>query len=501
MSRSLALLLATLATVAAGPAVAGSYGLLRGDGGPVAAPARVATALGLTPDEVVPLGLPIPSDGWHVAGASFSGCSGQPASDLGPVLTSARAQLDDLDSGSAQAALAQAIEGLPCAGTPVDAEELAAALEILGQAAQDESDEDAARAAYRQLIATNPSYALTSAPGTGYEVLWSEVRRKQLALGSVEVSVQHTGTVEVRLDGAAVDASSPAPVFLTSGRHLLQWTSGATTAGAWITLDADAGSAALIEAEALTPLLSAGPRSAGRRVALQRWLTNLAVAGGLDGVAVIQNDAPLTGYRVDVMGDGTAEGWATAPSTPVPTPGTGPGAAIRASGGMRILLGGGWMLADRANYGDITVAAEVRLIGPLHLRIDFDLGISQPLQLPGNDHYDGAVALLPGLGAGLLMRPVKGPIQPFGAFTAGVWITPASYTQATVAAAVAAGASSDDVLALTARRAATVRLFADGGVDLLPEDGSFVLRLSGGVGYGFGFQARAGAQVGFRIGK
>jgi hypothetical protein len=46
----------------------------------------------------------------------------------------------------------------------------------------------------------------------------------------------------------------------------------------------------------------------------------------------------------------------------------------------------------------------------------------------------------------------------------------------------------------------TFRGFLDGGIDLVL-DRVVSVRLTGGVGYGFGFQARAGSQVALRFGR
>ncbi len=496
--------LVAAALLAPAPVAAGTLGLLRADGGDATADDRIAAAVGVAVEDLVPATWPAAEGPWvHVRTAVLQHCAGE-ASDLAGVVTAARAQLDDLDAGAAQAALSEALQTLPCATTFLDRGLLLESLELFGQAAQDQADEANAREGYESLLTFDPAYALTSAPGTGYEVLWEDVRREVLARGTVDVAVPHA-SADLRVDGTAVPASAPAPLRLVPGRHLLQWAEAEAVQTAWLLIPGDDDPVddgapwprVAMQEAAVAPLLQAGPVDLGRQTALRGLLGRLAEARGWDGVVIVQSDAPLSGY---LAREGELTSWAAAPQE-VPRLGTGPFvAAAQTPFGVRLGLGGGWLLTSGASYAELSVAADVRLVGPLHARVDVGVGFSQPLRLPGSA-LDGKIAILPGFGGGLLVRPAKGLVQPFGAVTAGVWIAPASYTQPAVVEAAAIGASADDVIALERRGATTFRLFVDGGVDLLPGDGAFFARLSGGIGYGFGFQARAGVQVGFRVGR
>ncbi len=450
--------------------------------------ARVAAALGVASTDLVPLSTPFPTGGVFTSGASLEPCAGQSSTPLGLVVDAASSQLRDLRSDEAQATLSSAIEGLPCATEVIDRDTLITTLELLGQAAQDEGDEAAARAAYGQLLAVAPGFSLTSAPGTGYETLFDDVRRTALSSATADVWVQHAEWT-VAIDGAPVRTDRGATVRAMPGRHLLQWEVAGALVGVWMTVEE--GGVVVIAIEPADVLLE-GPVDTGRRLAIEGWLTDKATTADLDGVAVVQTADPLAGY---VVRGGAAEAW-VAPAEDASAGGPG-GSGPAASGvGLRLAVGGGWMLASLASYGDIAAALDVGLVGPLHLRVDFDLGVSQPISLPGSE-LDGKTALLPGVGVGVALRRPGGPVQPFGALTVGLWITPGSTNEQALADALEIGA---DVEALEARGPVTFRGWVDGGVDLHPGDSPLLIRLYGGIGYGFGFQARAGAQVGFRVG-
>lgn len=463
-------------------------GLVRADDGATIDAARVAAAIGVEPSDLQLLALPDATAGWHSAGVSLEACAGQPSTPLGLVVDAASAQLRDLRSDEAQEALSSSIEGLPCVGAFAERTTLVTALELLGQAAQDEGDTAAARAAYEQLLAVDQGFSLTSAPGTGYEVLFDDVRRAALSAGTIEASVQHADWT-VAVDGVAVPARSAGTLRLAPGRHLLQWQVQDELVGAWLTLEAGAPRVALL-AHGYLDILGQGPIDAGKSVAIEAWLGHVATSADLDGVAVVQAAEPLAGY---VVRGGSAEAWAAAPEAAVADD---PKVARPGGVGFRLAVGGGWMLASLASYGDIAAAADVHLVGPLHLRIDGDLGISQPISMPGGE-LDGVSVLLPGVGVGVSLRRPGGPVQPYGAISVGLWITPDTYTDPVLADAQGIGAVTTD---LEARGPVTFRGFADGGVDLHPGDSPLLVRLYGGIGYGFGFQVHAGAQVGFRAG-
>ncbi len=450
-----------------------------------------AEALGLDPTTFRPLATPGRSAGWHAVGVSVLGCAGQLPPDLAAATADAQGRLEALESGLALSVLSGAVEALPCASSFVEPTELAAALDLMGQAAQDEARTDAAEMAYRQLLAIAPGHKLASPPGTGYEVLWQEVRRGVLEAGTTTVAIQHAeaGAEAVRLNGRVIPPAWAGTEQVPPGRHLLQWTDGVTLKGAWVRVEAGVAEAALVSVGAVSPLLTAGASDAGHKLALSVWLQLVAFGAGLDGVVVVQQAQPLSGYAVRGAG---VEAWA---------------ATVEATAShevsvdrLRLAVGGGWLLAVGYSYGDIRAGLGIRVVGPLFIRLEGDLGISQPLEIP-NGEFDEVVAFLPGFGAGVALRLPKGSIQPFAAISLGVWITPSEYIDPVADDAETAGSNSESVEELRARRPVTFRGFVDGGLDLIPPGaGPLVLRVSGGVGYGYGFQARFGAHVGVRLG-
>lgn len=488
MIRALIPLVAVAIAAAPLSAAAETIVVTSSDGSPVRDQLpSIAKALEAEPDELEPLAIE-PGTGWYALGVTLSICEGEPGPDLASTVASARMKLEALQSGDAITALQAAIEPLPCASFAVDRGLLAESLDLLGQAAQDETREDEARAAYRQLLALDPSWRLRSPPGTGYEVLWEEVRLEVLAAGASTVSVQH-GLEGAWIDGVAVEPGWSGTLNLVPGRHLLQWTTDGATTGAWFELAQGTPSAALVDAiVGYAALLARGPVDAGRKLALELWLSALAEAGDKGGVVVVQGMDPTGGYAVR---GGRAEAWVAMDTVELPT-------LVRADR-LRVALGGGWMLAGGASFGDLALAADVRLIGPLHLHLDGDLGFSQPIDLTGST-IDGAFTVLPGVGLGVALRPGHGVAQPFVALSLGVWIVPDTFTDEAVAQIEQHGDVFSRAVA-ESRGPVTFRGFLDGGVDLAPGDGPLIVRLTGGVGYGFGFQARAGAQVGVRLGR
>ena len=73
----------------------------------------------------------------------------------------------------------------------------------------------------------------------------------------------------------------------------------------------------------------------------------------------------------------------------------------------------GYANLQLTSYGNITLAADVRVVGPLHVRVEGDLAISEPI-VTGLAGYpnEGSVAALPGIGVGAAVRPTRGTIQP-----------------------------------------------------------------------------------------
>jgi len=473
MFRALVLLIPSLSLAATG--------VVNGDGSAPDAAALEAAAFSASLGDARPLALDAP--GWAVAVATFTACTTDPTGSLADALATGRQLVDELSSAKAIALLRAAIDGLPCSSSPSTREQLLAALELLGQAAQDEGRSDAAADAYRQLLAADPAHQLSTPPGTGYDALFADVRREVNTLRPSQLTVQHIEGAAVTWDGAPVAARSALSMPALPGRHLLQWWESGASRGAWV--DVRAAEVAVVSGLSTGPgwLLTEGPSDAAKQLALTVWLRDVATANELDALAVIQE--PGRGYTVT---DAITPWAGRAPPARAATTPLGPE--------LRLAVGGGYALIQGFHFGEVTGALDVRLVGPLHLRIDGSLGLS-PIDL--GDPALGTVAALPGVGAGVAVHPPTGPVQPFGALVAGVYVTPTS--EATAAAQQAAIDGGDDSLVarVQARGPVSFRGFLDGGVDLLPGDGPLVIRIAGGVGFGLGFQLRAGAQVGFRL--
>ena len=451
-------------------------------------------------EAVQPFAIP-DTDGWPGT-VGFAPCAGEPA-DLAAVLAAARASIQDFEAAAAAAALEGALDSAPCSERAVPRADLLAALEVLGEAAQIEGDEARARAAYQQLLAIDPAYALTSPPGTGYDALYSAVRRDVASQQQAPVGLWHEGGVW--WDGAEVPARSGVPLTALPGRHLLQWATGEDVAGAWVTV-ADATPASLVQPEALRGLLAGGPTSAGARAALEPLLTRWAADAELELLAVLAADDAADGH---VLRDGSLQPFVLAvrrPAAPVVTDAPDPDR-------LRVAVGGGWTTVQLDHYADLRGAVEVGLVGPLSVRVDANLALAPvSVDLEG---VDATTAGLPGFGVGVAVRPPRLPVQPFGAFTVGAWFG-ASGTQeardALDAALAQPGAPEldpDDRAKLDARGPVHLRLFVDGGVDLPLPDLPLLVRFTGGVGLGVpatpdagvGIQARAGVLVGLRLGS
>ena len=406
-----------------------------------------------------------------------------------------------LAAEDAEVALEETIRQLPCASTPVARADLLAAFEVLGEAAQVAAHEGNARFAYEALLGVDPSYGLTSPPGTGYDELFNAVRRDFVNQAQSTLGLHHRMPTDVLWDGAPVEAASRVPLTVLGGRHLLQWTEDGALRGAWVELPGGGAPAALVWAADREALLAAGLVDVGARAALEPLLRAYALELAVDAVAVLPKTGAPSGY---VVGPDLAEPWADSALAV---------GATMSGDRVRLAIGAGYANLQLTHYGDITAAVDVRLIGPLHVRVEGDLALSQPLDGRSSSYEDqGKAAVLPGLGVGVVIHPERGLIQPFGALTAGIWIGALDdEAAARLEAALAAdGAvmSQTDQDKLAARHAVDFRGFVDGGLDLVPLGGPVLVRVSAGVGLGMamkpeaqvGFQFRAGAAVGVRFG-
>ena len=281
------------------PGWAGGLGVIAADGSAVDAPMldNVAEALQFPQGTVAPHDLGQPAGAWLTVAVEVDACVSPVEVDLAGVADDARTKLSQLESAEALEALEAAVGTAACSPSPVARADYLVALELLAQAAQDEGKVDRARAALQRLVAADASYRLSSPPGSGYDHLWTEVRRGAAQVEPVEVAIQHAG--EVLLDGEPVPAAWTLTAPLLPGEHLLQWRLGGAWTGGQLTVPTDAEAGALIEPAAVRGLLDRGPADAGSRAALRTWLVFEATSAGLDGIAVVQDPRGLRGFVVE----------------------------------------------------------------------------------------------------------------------------------------------------------------------------------------------------------
>ena len=472
MTRLLALILLLLPAVASA-----SVALLDPSSEPLDEPTR-ARLLATLGD--APVLKPLPTDGaWQSHGATLAAPQSGGTVDLAIAVAEARARLEALEVPAARKTLLAALADAAGSPSPVSSKHLAAALELLGQAAQDEGDDEAATDAYQRLLTIAPSFSLSTPPGMGYEELFNRVRVKMNTLREGNLAIQHD-LAEVHWDGEPIPAGWTGSRSVRPGEHLLQWLVDNTRHGAIVTVEGGKP-VSLVATASLARLLAEGAADEGRRVALTPLLQ--ALAADLPAIAVLQSREPLRGYTL--RGD-AFEAWSAAAAV-----------ASAPSDRARLAVGGGYGLVDGSSYGEITGAFDLRLIGPLSLRIDGGLGISEPLDF-GVDHaLTGKVALLPGVGAGVVAAKPGGPAQPWVGLSLGVTISPPGLRAEAEAEARRLDAATAE--RLDARGPVAFRGYLDGGLDLAPP-GPLLVRVYGGVGYGLGLQVRAGVQAGLRFG-
>ena len=470
---------------------AATVGLMAVDGEvPAEADAkRVAGVLGFGADEVRPIGLDAQLEPWWAVEVRLAACAGMPGPDLDDAVHAADAQLADLEANLAVATLKEAVDAAPCTETWVDPGALKVALEWWGHAGQEAGDERAARSAYEQLVATDPGWRIRPPPGSGFETLYDTVRSEGSGRQVVTVAL-HGGAREVRWNGEAA-AAPTARLELLPGRHLLQWAGpDGVVQGAWVAVTGRSDRAALVtssRADAVS-LLATGIDTEAGRLALELWLGALVRAHGLNEIVVVDpGSKPPGGYRV---GGGIVR-WS---------------AELRADFSMqpdrmRVLVGGGYLAVQQFDfhYGDVRLAADVKLVGPLHLHIEGSLGTSR-ITHPRSDEWDGGTVLLPGVGLGLAVRKPVGLAQPWVAATGGLWSAPGMDGEVLDTSLDGALLEENSKVHQPSSPLAP-RIFVDGGLDLVPGGQAFVVRVSGGAGWGLGFQLRAGVMIGGRFGS
>ena len=470
---------------------AATVGLMAVDGeAPAEADAkRTAGVLGFDADEVRPIGLDAQLEPWWTVNVRLAACAGLPGPDLDEAVRAADAQLADLEANLAVGTLKEAVDAAACSETWVDPGALKVALEWWGHAGQEAGDERAARTAYEQLVASDPGWRIRPPPGSGFETLYDTVRAEGAARPVVTVGL-HGGAREVRWNGEAATGPT-ARLELLPGRHLLQWSGlDGVVQGAWVAVTGRSDRAALVtstRADAVD-LLAAGIDTEAGRLALDLWLGALRQAHGLTEIVVVDPEAkPPGGYRV---GEGISR-WS---------------AELQADFSMRpdrvrVLVGGGWLAAQLFDfhYGDIRLAADIKLIGPLHVHLEGSLGTSR-ITHPRSDEWDGGTVLLPGVGLGLALRKPVGLAQPWVAATGGLWSAPGMDSE-TLNTSLDGALLEENSKVHQADSPVAPRIFVDGGLDLVPGGRAFVVRVSAGAGWGLGFQVRAGVLVGGRFGS
>jgi hypothetical protein len=469
---------------------AAAVGLMGVDGEApaVADSTRVVRVLGMDPQDVRPIGLDAQLQPWWAMDVRLAPCSGMPGRDLDDAMGRADAQLADLEAASAVGTLREAIEALPCSTSWADSNALRVALESWGHAAQEAMEVRIARAAYQQLVAADPGWRIRPPPGSGFEELFDAVRSESAAQALIPFAV-HSGAREVRWNGAVL-AGPTTRVEIGAGRHLLQWSDdGIVVLGAWVIVTPTATAAALVTSHRpdAVALLGSGMSTEAGRAALGPWLGALRAAHGLSEIVVVVEAArPPSGYRID---EGGLSAWT---------------ADVAASVAMqpdrvRLLLGGGWLTTTGGGFQhvDIRFGLDAKIAGPLHLVIDIDVAAS-PISHSGNPAWDGGISWLPGFGAGIALRKPLGLVQPFLCVTGGFWSTPGFDVEGSLG-----GVPLDEEESRigTGLGPLTPRIFADGGIDVIPVGGPAVLRVTAGAGWGLSFQARAGVLVGFRFGR
>jgi len=274
-------------------------GVIAADGSAVDDPMldNVAEALQRPRGSVTPHHIGQPGGALWTVAIDVNECSNPTKVDLAAVVEDARGKLSMLESTSALKELEAAIEVAPCSTSVIDRTDYLLALELLAQAAQDEGKGDRAREALLQLVAAEASYKLSSPPGSGYDDLWTEVRREAARMQPVDVAIQHAG--ELLLDGELIPAEWTLTAPLLPGEHLLQWRSGSAWTGGRMTVPGGEEGGALVQATSVPLLLNKGPADAGSRAALRAWLLSMAEEAGLDGIAVTQEPRGLRGFVVE----------------------------------------------------------------------------------------------------------------------------------------------------------------------------------------------------------
>lgn len=426
-----------------------------------AAVEAAARALSVPSREAYGTALPLAPGVLLTEGLSTRLCPAGPSEPLRTVLPRNREHLVQLRSGVARVELMAAVEALPCQPEALSTQEIAELLELLGQANQDEGRAEDARFAYERLLRIAPAHRLGSAAGSGYDQLWNDVKRTQLAARTAPVSL--AAAHALRWDGLDVPVSAPTPVDAQPGEHFVQWSEQGQWRGAWVQVGPAGGALTFSDAATSRVLLQDGGRSPAGRATAAVLLAALSRSLGAPAIATVGTADPFEGVH---WAGGKLQRW--------------PVEGAVTTGRDRLWLGltGGYGHVQSAHHVAADLRADVRIVGPFHAGVGVFL-----LARPSVEGEPGRT--LPAVRVGLLLRATRGIARFYGGGTFGVWMW--------------LGETDDPAES----RPLVVRPsgMAEVGVDLVPKDGPLFVRLGAAAGYGLGFQVMGSAGIGVRWGR
>ena len=349
---------------------------------------------------------------------------------------------------------------LPCAAAPVASEDLARLAFLRGAARFDQGDTDGARQTMGDALALDPEFeGLKGFPQAHLDLL-EEMRSSGEAPASGSLFSWHKpGTAQaVYVDGRPVDHPARQGVEVRAGRHLVQVenTSGQLR-GLWVrTSGVDA---VIVHPGAGNNIWEDGGRTPGGEMAMRLMLLSEFEGGDGDIHVIRWKGRRVVSAATFPAGGGVRTSWG--PEETVVDAGSSARKppSLRPSR-VRFALGGGYQYVHPFNYGMGAVDLGVRLVGPLTVtafarpsfagRVTVDTGSGEP--------ESGGIVLVP-FGVGLSVQKHDGPVGPFvfGVFQ---------------------GAMNQVVPLGSFMLGAAVQ----GGVDIAPGDGPFLIRIQGEAG-------------------
>ena len=195
-----------------------------------------------------------------IGGTATWTCSGEPtdAARYGELLNRLEGGLYELDDITPRVDAIRAAQ--PCLVEPVTPAALARADYLVGIAAFSESDHEAARSAFRQVYAVDPTYAWDDNYPPSGEVLFAEAKLDRLSESPVRVRVLIPSGGFAWLNGRTL-ATPLEGLDVTPGQHLVQVRRADESAARSVVVDVSGDtSVTVVEANALT---AAGPDAPG----------------------------------------------------------------------------------------------------------------------------------------------------------------------------------------------------------------------------------------------